>query len=370
MPMNPFQFVVLATSILAVPAVGTGSAASHLKPNPEIRKLLEPLSGTWAITIQNQPSPSPPNGGESKGTEVWRSGPGGLSAIEEYHSSGAEGDFSGLGVLWWDGKSARYQVLWCSSDNPAGCMLMNRGAHWEGTQLVALHESENGGKKTVFKEVFSDFTATSFRQTLYQGVSADKLKKTVAIVATTLHSGAHLASPSTRQPTMLKLPGPAVQNDMLGTWSLKLLYAPGVKGAESVNGEATEAWRPGPGATSVIEEYSQHDGNESIEEFIPNWWDAQAGGQRFVDCSNTNPEGCYVSKEVARWEGDRNVYTENTSEGSKPVVEREIFQDISSTSMTQMTQRGPSRADLATVITIKATRVASEPAIHDWGRPR
>lgn len=46
---------------------------------------------------------------------------------------------------------------------------MMHGATWEGKDIVLMNEWEEGGKKLVFKEVFSDITSTCFTQTLYQG---------------------------------------------------------------------------------------------------------------------------------------------------------------------------------------------------------
>src|SRR6201982_3826886 len=52
----------------------------------------------------------------------------------------------------------------------------------------------------------------------------------------------------------LKMPGPDVQNFMLGTWSTQTTYAPS---SEMPNGGAAggiEVWRPGPGGMSVMKE--------------------------------------------------------------------------------------------------------------------
>ena len=103
--------------------------------------------------------------------------------IEEYHSTGDEGRIWGLGVLWWDG-GAKFQVTWCDNMTPSGCAVMKGGAKWDGSQLVIEDEQEVQGKKTSFREVFSEITEKSFTQTLYQGETAGTPKRLVTVTAT------------------------------------------------------------------------------------------------------------------------------------------------------------------------------------------
>jgi len=58
-----------------------------------------------------------PKGGTGTDEETWRAGPGGLSVIEEYHSTGAEGGLSGLGAFWPDKQRPTMRVLWRDSDS-------------------------------------------------------------------------------------------------------------------------------------------------------------------------------------------------------------------------------------------------------------
>jgi hypothetical protein len=51
-------------------------------------------------------------------------------------------------------------------------------------QVVIEDESEWGGKKMMFREVFSAITENSFLQTVYKGESAGDLKKLLTISAT------------------------------------------------------------------------------------------------------------------------------------------------------------------------------------------
>lgn len=156
---------------------------SAAQSSPEMERLATALSGTWSITLKVEPNERFPKGG-GKGEEVWSAGPGGLSVIENYHSTGDEGEIAGLGVFWWDENARRYQVLWCDNSNPAGCVVMTHGASWEGNDMVVTNEWEESGNKFALKEVFSHITPTSFEQILYQGDSGGELRPVVVIHAT------------------------------------------------------------------------------------------------------------------------------------------------------------------------------------------
>lgn len=356
----------------SLPASNSGSQSSEQRsgtvtqpqPGPEIQRLVKAFSGTWSIAIRIEPSERMPTGGAGQGEEVWRLGPGGLSLIEEYHSTGDEGEISGLGVAWWDKDAQRYQVTWCPSSNPQGCTAMKHGANWEGNQVVAMDESESTAKKFMFKEVFADITENSFTQTLYQGELGSDLKRLLTITATRkktpLHPQRDVFMPKSleSQVQSLKMPGPAVQSSMLGTWSLRLKYEPSAEMPNGATGRATEVWWAGPGGYSVVEEYYQNDANEHIEEFSPAWWDSQVGGQRFLYCANTAPNGCYISKDVFRWEGNNLVVRQERQRAGKIVTYSLVFTEITSSSFTQINEEGESGKTPKTTLTMRAMKVA------------
>ncbi|HXJ92238.1 MAG TPA: M28 family peptidase [Terriglobia bacterium] len=154
------------------------------QPSPEMGRLVKALSGAWSIAISVEPNDRMPKVGLGNGEEVWRPGPGGLSLLEDYHSTGDEGEITGFGVAWWDASAERFQVAWCDSTNPTSCTVMKHGAKWEGEKVVALDEWDESGKGVAFKEVFSDITENSFTQILYQGEPGSELKRLVTIHAT------------------------------------------------------------------------------------------------------------------------------------------------------------------------------------------
>jgi hypothetical protein len=159
-------------------------AGEETQRAPKVEKLAKALSGTWNITIVLEPSEQMPKGGKGHGEEVWKPGPGGFSLIEEYSSTGDEGEISGLGVFWWDRDAARFQVTWCDSTSTTGCSVIKRGARWRGEEMVLEDERQDAGKQFTFREVFSNMTGNSFTQTIYQGEAAGMLKKVVTISAT------------------------------------------------------------------------------------------------------------------------------------------------------------------------------------------
>jgi hypothetical protein len=149
----------------------TGASAN---PRPDtvdkaMRQAVNSFSGHWDIDFTIKPNAALPKGGKGRGTELWKAGPGGLSLIEEYHSSGDDGDSSGHGIFWFDQSLQRFQVLWCANDVPTGCMLLSEGAVWNNDQLVLQHRWTSEGRQRMLREVFSDITPSSFTQTVYAG---------------------------------------------------------------------------------------------------------------------------------------------------------------------------------------------------------
>ncbi|HSS45605.1 MAG TPA: hypothetical protein VLO07_09710, partial [Thermoanaerobaculia bacterium] len=94
------------------------------RPGPEMQKLVNTFSGTWAITYRYEATETMRSGDVGQGEEVYRPGPGALSLIEEFHSKEATGEISGFGAAWWDEKAQGYRAVWCVSSNPGGCVVM------------------------------------------------------------------------------------------------------------------------------------------------------------------------------------------------------------------------------------------------------
>ena len=157
----------------------------------EIQQLIRSFSGQWAIEFTIEPSKSLPKGGQGHGTELWRSGPGGLSLIEEYESQGDDGSNIGHGIFWFEESHHHFQVLWCANDVPSGCMAISEGATWKDGELVLQHRWESRGKVHIMKEVFSEIKAGSFSQTVYMGDGSGNLEVQYKIRATRKKQESH-----------------------------------------------------------------------------------------------------------------------------------------------------------------------------------
>lgn len=157
---------------------------SRPKPSAQITRLLQSMEGTWLIKDELAPDKNFPKGKTGIGTIVWRRGPGGFSVIEEFRSQQGDEEVTGLGEFWWVDTANGYHTIWCDSTNPGGCIDFKNSARWEGSKLVLEEDYEINQKKFTFREEFSDFTATTFTQTLYGGPVGGPLKVDEIIHAT------------------------------------------------------------------------------------------------------------------------------------------------------------------------------------------
>jgi len=153
------------------------------KPDPQMTKLIKMMSGNWTVTEKVEPSPMMPKGGSGKGTAKLVAGPGNMSLMEAYHSTGTMGSFAGTGTFWWDPKAQLYRGVWCDSMTPGGCDASGT-TKWEGDNLVGMMESEMNGQKMMTKFTYSDFKPTSFVMSMASGPDANSLKPMMTITYT------------------------------------------------------------------------------------------------------------------------------------------------------------------------------------------
>jgi hypothetical protein len=179
----------MKVGVLAILLWGRFLASSPNSAHTEMQHLVRSLSGEWSIEFRVNPSDALRKGGSGRGHEVWKSGPGGMSFVEEYQSTGDEGDITGRATFWWDEHFQRIQVLWCANYLPGGCEMMSEGASWDGNHLVLGNRWDSGGRTHFLREIFSDILPTSFTQTIYQGESLEKLSVTHVFRATKICCG-------------------------------------------------------------------------------------------------------------------------------------------------------------------------------------
>ena len=146
--------LAIALALLAAPPPQTPPAP---RPSPEMRRVFEAFLGDWDVVESFQVSAR--HRGESRrGGAIFREGAG-FSLVEEYRSNGSAGALRFLGVLWWDAPAGVYRFLTCV--NEEGCEVRGT-ARWEGTALVNSWVEKSGGKKTSYRDAFTDIGKDAF----------------------------------------------------------------------------------------------------------------------------------------------------------------------------------------------------------------
>lgn len=171
------------------PALSSQNATSVMpQPSREMESVTRALSGRWSVTMKFEPSKEMPQGAQGRGEEVWRSGPGGFTFMEEADDHTPFGEVFLTGFMWWDNADKDFRGMLCTSQNQRGCdprgSLNDIHLSWDGKQFVVDIESEQDGKKMLWHEVFFDITPTSFTQTGDGGGANGPLKRVVTIHAT------------------------------------------------------------------------------------------------------------------------------------------------------------------------------------------
>jgi Protein of unknown function (DUF1579) len=168
---------------LAKPA-GQAQQMPMPKPAPEMTKLIKMLSGNWNVAEKHEVNPMMPNGGQGKGTaKIW-AGPGALSLMENYTSTGAMGSFKGMGTWWWDPKAQLFHGLWCDNMTPNGCDTSG-ATKWEGDKLVGTMQADmGGGQMMMMRFTYMDMKPDSFVMTMEMGPDASKMQKSATFTYT------------------------------------------------------------------------------------------------------------------------------------------------------------------------------------------
>lgn len=142
------------------------SKSQVTNPSPELQSLIKALAGKWSLDGKFE---SHTNGTETQGEETWRPGPGGFTLLEEEHLPMAQGDLFLLGIIWWNATTKDFHGMECQNLLPYTCDL--KGAlnditmSWDGRQFAIEEQETHNGKKSIWHEVWSDITPTSFTQT-------------------------------------------------------------------------------------------------------------------------------------------------------------------------------------------------------------
>ena len=161
---------LLSVCGIPIACANAQSLTSVPQPSSEIVGLTKALEGEWSLNVRFEPNSAKPNGLVNTGEETWRPGPGGFTLLEEEHLRMPESDLSLLGIVWWNTANKSFRGMECQNLLPYTCDV--KGAqnditmNWDGKQFVIDEmETSTAAKKSIWHEVWSDITPTSFVQT-------------------------------------------------------------------------------------------------------------------------------------------------------------------------------------------------------------
>jgi hypothetical protein len=361
--------IVYGISIIATKAQ---SLASAPQPSPEIESLTKALTGEWSLSVKFEPSASAPQGFANTGEETWRPGPGGFTLLEEEHLTMPEGDAFLLGIIWWNTTTKNLQGMECQNLLPYTCDV--KGAqnditmNWDGKQFIIDEvETSKAGKKSMWHEVWSDITPTSFVQTGEYGDPGGPRKRLFTIHATKVttaqtkndihgtNSGDHPASTAADPAPELQ----SLEKALKGNWSTTYEFAPGGISSTGGTGTGEENWRTGPGGYVLIEE--EHARGPAGEMFLValHWWDKTTNSLRGMLCNNSGPAACdfeTYSNSSLNWDGKQLTIDMEFPQSGKKMTWHEVWSGITATAFTQTGDMGEVGAPLKRAITIHGTK--------------
>ena len=152
------------------------SAPEKPKPSEEMKKLARLIGGRWQVEEKYEVSALVPQGGEAKGTDMVHRGPGGLSIVSNYNSSGTLGENHGVGITTWSADEGIYRQFWVDNFDAPGQLWTGK---WEGESLVFTYTQKLGDQQLHWKEIFSGFSNDSFTITFDVGQTESDLKRSM-----------------------------------------------------------------------------------------------------------------------------------------------------------------------------------------------
>lgn len=166
------------------------------KQSEEMKKLTDTFGGMWKTTATVEKSMFFPMAGTSEGRSDIRSGPAGNSLVERARSHGVMGVFAGMGVWWWDAKSAAYNAIWCDSLSQNGCDTLGTG-HWDGNNLVFTAKVDMGNSTMQLRNTYSNISADSFTYTLEAAMGDAPMAKMMTIQYARVQPKTTVTTPAT-----------------------------------------------------------------------------------------------------------------------------------------------------------------------------
>jgi len=155
--------------------------------SPDFDSLVKALKGRWATLVyQGEADDRNSQASPDHGEQVWRTGPGGLTLIEEEHVASRSGDQYVLALHWWDRSTNSLKGMLCNNSGPGACNVdsfYRSKLNWDGKRLTIDLVFPQGSKMMLWHEEFGDFTGNSFTQTGDIGDVGGPLKRVVTIRA-------------------------------------------------------------------------------------------------------------------------------------------------------------------------------------------
>ncbi len=364
--VSPISLGVLAICAMFIVSANAQSLTSAPKPSAEIAGLTKALEGEWSLSVKFEPGSSAPNGLVNSGEETWRPGPGGFTLLEEEHLRMPEGDLFLLGIVWWNTATKSLQGMECQNLLPYTCDV--KGAqnditmNWDGKQFVIDEmETSNSGKKSLWHEVWSDITSSSFTQIGEYGEPGGPRKRLFTIHATKIAnsqikeraSQSNDAGPAPEMQTLSKA--------LKGNWSTTYDFAPGGMSPTGGTGTGEENWRTGPGGYVLMEE--EHVRGPAGEMFLIafHWWDKATNTLRGMLCNNSGPAACdfnTYSDSSLKWDGKELTIDLGFPQNGKKMTWHEVWSGITASSFTQTGEMGEVGGPLKRAVVIHGTKVA------------
>jgi len=372
---NSFRTASISLCLLSVCGItiacaNAQSLTSAPQPSAEIVGLTKALEGEWSLNVKFEPNSAAPNGVVNNGKETWRPGPGGFTLLEEENLRTPEGELFLLGILWWNTTTKSLHGMECQNLLPYTCDV--KGAqnditmNWDGKQFVIDEiETSTSGKKSIWHEVWSDITPTSFVQTGEYGDPGGPRKRLFTIHATRVtgaqsknesHARDQASSPADPAPELQSL-----EKALTGNWMTSYDFAPGGMSPNGGTGTGEENWRTGPGGYVLTEEEHIRGSSEEMFLIALHWWDNTTKSLRGMLCNNSGPAACdfnTYSNSSLKWDGKELTIDMGFPQNGKKMTWHEVWSGITAASFTQVGEMGEVGGSLKRAVTIRGSKVA------------
>jgi hypothetical protein len=139
-----------------------------------MKKLAHLMGGRWQVDEKYEVTPLTPQGGEGKGTNAVHRGPGGLSLITNYTSTGAMGEYHGTGITTWSPEEKVYKQFWVDNGAQGGELWTGK---WDAETLVFTTTEKMGEQTIHWRETYLAVTNDSFTVAFDMGPFETDMKR-------------------------------------------------------------------------------------------------------------------------------------------------------------------------------------------------